>query len=112
MTMIAHTKKCFNSTMVRLKEIYRPQGMTFIDCFNSTMVRLKDDETILMMHKTACFNSTMVRLKARTINKKILYKTRAISTRRKLSLGVKVVNVRLCKIHGGLTTARGCASNP
>ena len=43
---------------------------------------------------------------------KILYKTRTISTRRKLSLGSKVVNVQLCKINGRLTRSRGYASNP
>ena len=41
----------------------------------------------------------------------ILYKTHTISTRRKLSPVSKVVNVRLCEIHGRLTTWRGYASN-
>ena len=46
-------------------------------------------------------------IKSPNNQQKILYKTRAISTREKLLLGLKVVNVRLCGINGGLTTARG-----
>ena len=50
-------------------------------------------------------------IKSPTNQQKILYRTRTISTRRKLPLLPKVVNVRLCKIHGELTTARCYASN-
>ena len=51
-------------------------------------------------------------IKSPNNQQKILYKTRAISTRRKSPPLPKVVNVRLCETDGRLTTARGYASNP
>ena len=63
------------------------------------------------MNRVDVFQFHTGSIKSPNNQQKILYKTHAISAREKLSLGLKVVNVRLCKINGGLTTARGYASD-
>ena len=82
------------------------------DMFQFHNGSIKSRKTSEPEHYTMEFQFHNGSIKSPNNQRKILYKIRAISTRRKLSLGSKVVNVRLCKIHGGLTTVRGYVSNP
>ncbi len=54
---------CFNSKMVRLKEIFNYSQHTEANSFNSKMVRLKVMPDHLKYIPSLCFNSKMVRLK-------------------------------------------------
>ena len=102
----------FNSTMVRLKVRSKVLSLKFGKRFNSTMVRLKGEGMSEWLASNGLFQFHNGSIKSPNNQQKILYKTRVITTRKKSPPPPKVVNVRLCKIHGGLTTARGYASNP
>ena len=58
--------KCFNSSMVQLKECFECRIYCSLKCFNSSMVQLKDERTRSRSRSLVCFNSSMVQLKAIT----------------------------------------------
>ena len=55
---------CFNSTLVRLKDMASPLSSCCWHRFNSTLVRLKDATWHKYRSQLGGFNSTLVRLKA------------------------------------------------
>ena len=65
--------------------------------FNSTMVRLKVAMQLSFKADNYAFQFHNGSIKSPKNQQKILYKTRVITTRKKLPPSPKVVNVRLCK---------------
>ena len=110
--MSAYLTKTFQFHNGSIKSNLSVRNDEYPNCFNSTMVRLKALDPSDPTLSVQAFQFHNGSIKSPKNQLKILYKTRTISTRRKLSLGSKVVNVQLCKINGRLTRSRGYASIP
>ena len=98
--------------MVRLKEYEQYWVKVAVVEFQFHNGSIKSGHRKQYYNKSGQFQFHNGSIKSPKNQLKILYKTRTISTRRKLWLGSKVVNVQLCKINGRLTRSRGYASNP
>ena len=60
---ILKDSKCFNSTLVQLKDILSFDITINLQRFNSTLVQLKVPVIEYFFEKSICFNSTLVQLK-------------------------------------------------
>ena len=68
---------------------------------------IKSATALLSITRTNSFQFHSGSIKSPKNQREILYITRIISSSRRLLLGSKIVNVRLCKIGGRLTRSLG-----